>query len=234
MTWRDAEASSQVCLRWDLPPRSRCARAASLRSRAGSRQPRSSPRNTAPTATTTWTKRAGSISRRSRYTPDDPANFARWVKVHDRLQAGEMPPKEEEAARRGGARRVSCRAWLATLTASERETRRARGPRHAAPAQWLRIRKRPAGSVLRAVAAGEGPVPGRRRGVSLQQDRRRARRLARPHGALHERRRLRDAPGDERPVRAAADDHEALLRARSAHAHQQVHRRTSSTPRPTA
>ena len=27
------------------------------------------------------------------YRPDDPANFQVWVKVHDRLEAGEMPPK---------------------------------------------------------------------------------------------------------------------------------------------
>ena len=27
------------------------------------------------------------------YTPADPANFLTWVKVHDRLEAGEMPPK---------------------------------------------------------------------------------------------------------------------------------------------
>jgi len=29
------------------------------------------------------------------FTPEDPANFATWVKVHDRLQAGEMPPKSK-------------------------------------------------------------------------------------------------------------------------------------------
>ncbi|MEO7413515.1 MAG: DUF1592 domain-containing protein [Opitutaceae bacterium] len=30
------------------------------------------------------------------FKPDDPTNFQRWVKVHDRLQAGEMPPKEKK------------------------------------------------------------------------------------------------------------------------------------------
>lgn len=30
------------------------------------------------------------------FAPDDPANFARWVKVHDRLVAHEMPPKKED------------------------------------------------------------------------------------------------------------------------------------------
>src|SRR5690348_1738040 len=30
------------------------------------------------------------------YTPDNSDNFATWVKVHDRVQAGEMPPKEKK------------------------------------------------------------------------------------------------------------------------------------------
>jgi hypothetical protein len=30
------------------------------------------------------------------FTPTDPANFAMWVKVHDRVQSGEMPPKEKK------------------------------------------------------------------------------------------------------------------------------------------
>ena len=30
------------------------------------------------------------------FAPDDTANFQRWVKVHDRLQAGEMPPKQKK------------------------------------------------------------------------------------------------------------------------------------------
>ena len=29
------------------------------------------------------------------YEPADGANFALWVKVHDRVQAGEMPPKKK-------------------------------------------------------------------------------------------------------------------------------------------
>src|SRR6185436_12520945 len=29
------------------------------------------------------------------YAPDDKANFALWVKIHDRVQAGEMPPKKK-------------------------------------------------------------------------------------------------------------------------------------------
>src|SRR4051812_4073634 len=31
-----------------------------------------------------------------KYDPADPANFLSWVKVHDRMQAGEMPPKEKK------------------------------------------------------------------------------------------------------------------------------------------
>jgi uncharacterized protein DUF1592/uncharacterized protein DUF1588/uncharacterized protein DUF1585/uncharacterized protein DUF1587/uncharacterized protein DUF1595/cytochrome c len=31
-----------------------------------------------------------------RYTPDDAENFALWVKIHDRVQAGEMPPKDAD------------------------------------------------------------------------------------------------------------------------------------------
>jgi mono/diheme cytochrome c family protein len=30
------------------------------------------------------------------YQPSDPANFQAWVKVHDRVQSGEMPPKEKK------------------------------------------------------------------------------------------------------------------------------------------
>ncbi len=31
-----------------------------------------------------------------KYDPSDPANFAQWVKMHDRVQAGEMPPAEKK------------------------------------------------------------------------------------------------------------------------------------------
>src|SRR3954454_10427863 len=30
------------------------------------------------------------------FDPADAANFARWVKIHDRLAAGEMPPKKKK------------------------------------------------------------------------------------------------------------------------------------------
>src|SRR4051812_9555458 len=30
------------------------------------------------------------------FTPGDTANFLTWVKIHDRVQQGEMPPKEKK------------------------------------------------------------------------------------------------------------------------------------------
>jgi hypothetical protein len=55
------------------------------------------------------------------YQPNDPSNFTRWVKIYDRLQAGEMPPKEKKN-RPGAAEQTSLLTTLAaTLTASERE-----------------------------------------------------------------------------------------------------------------
>src|SRR5262249_46433264 len=38
------------------------------------------------------------------YQPADVANFATWVKVHDRVQAGEMPPKEKKRPAAGELR----------------------------------------------------------------------------------------------------------------------------------
>src|SRR5438477_6723983 len=31
-----------------------------------------------------------------KYAPEDSTNFLTWVKIHDRVQAGEMPPKEKK------------------------------------------------------------------------------------------------------------------------------------------
>lgn len=52
------------------------------------------------------------------YDPENRANFALWVKVHDRVQAGEMPPKEK---RRPEADRLDefVQAMTATLTEAE-------------------------------------------------------------------------------------------------------------------
>jgi hypothetical protein len=57
-----------------------------------------------PTFTTTYctschdsTTKSGNLDLTSlTYTPTDPDNLARWVKIHDRLQAGEMPPTGED------------------------------------------------------------------------------------------------------------------------------------------
>ncbi len=53
------------------------------------------------------------------YHPDDSANFALWVKIHDRVQAGEMPPKKK--ARPDPAKMKSFLAGMdAMLKASEK------------------------------------------------------------------------------------------------------------------
>jgi hypothetical protein len=54
-----------------------------------------------------------------KYTPEDAANFALWAKVHDRVQNGEMPPKEK---RRPAAADVAHFVQVvgASLTATER------------------------------------------------------------------------------------------------------------------
>src|SRR5436190_19319198 len=55
-----------------------------------------------------------------KYAPADPANFTQWVKVYDRVQAGEMPPKEKKRPERG-----DLGAFLgglgASLTATEQQ-----------------------------------------------------------------------------------------------------------------
>src|SRR4051794_26784837 len=54
------------------------------------------------------------------FRPADPANFQTWVKVHDRVQAGEMPPKEKK---RPAAKELGgfMSGLGATLETSERE-----------------------------------------------------------------------------------------------------------------
>ncbi|MBI1178805.1 DUF1592 domain-containing protein [bacterium] len=43
----------------------------------------------------TETKKSGLDLSTLKFDPTDPTNFALWVKVHDRVNAGEMPPKKE-------------------------------------------------------------------------------------------------------------------------------------------
>ena len=44
--------------------------------------------------------------------PEDPKNFALWVKVHDRVSSGEMPPKNKNRAPalHSGRRAILCRS----------------------------------------------------------------------------------------------------------------------------
>ena len=56
------------------------------------------------------------------FKPDDRANFAQWVKIHDRIAAGEMPPKEKKK-RPDAAETSSLLTPLASaLTVSEKAT----------------------------------------------------------------------------------------------------------------
>ncbi|MSU73290.1 MAG: DUF1592 domain-containing protein [Opitutus sp.] len=55
-----------------------------------------------------------------KHEPGDPANFATWVKVHDRVQAGEMPPKEKKRPDAGDLG-AFVQSLNSSLTAAERE-----------------------------------------------------------------------------------------------------------------
>ena len=123
------------------------------------------------------------------FEPDNRDNFATWVRVFDRVAAGEMPPKEgQRTPRAGGPRDVHPHRFIFSHRLRE-GSHGPRRPRHAAPAQPLRIRKRAARSAERPVGAGEGQAAARRRSVSLQQERRGARRVLRADGALPDARR---------------------------------------------
>jgi mono/diheme cytochrome c family protein len=54
------------------------------------------------------------------YDPVDGANFALWVRVHDRVKAGEMPPKKKKTRPQTADLETFVQAMAATLTASER------------------------------------------------------------------------------------------------------------------
>jgi hypothetical protein len=54
------------------------------------------------------------------YQPSDPANFTTWVKVHDRVQAGEMPPKEKRRPEAGEMQGFMS-ALSSSLTNSEKQ-----------------------------------------------------------------------------------------------------------------
>ena len=54
------------------------------------------------------------------FSPKDPKNFALWVKVHDRVRAGEMPPKKKPRPPPGELEQFVA-SLGSTLTAAERE-----------------------------------------------------------------------------------------------------------------
>jgi hypothetical protein len=54
------------------------------------------------------------------FKPDDPANFAHWVRLYDRIQSGEMPPKEKKKRPDAAARAAFLDPLAAALIASER------------------------------------------------------------------------------------------------------------------
>jgi hypothetical protein len=55
-----------------------------------------------------------------KFDPADPDNFARWVKVHDRVAAGEMPPKKKSRPPAGDIAAVT-KALHDDLVAAERK-----------------------------------------------------------------------------------------------------------------
>jgi hypothetical protein len=55
------------------------------------------------------------------YSPTDPANFLTWVKVHDRVSSGEMPPKEKKRPDRNELTNF-VGGLSASLTKAETET----------------------------------------------------------------------------------------------------------------
>src|SRR3954447_20646833 len=63
---------------------------------------------------------------------DDPRSFARWVAVHDRVGAGEMPPKsgtEKESSPRPRPGPAEVEAFTRTLAGSLVAAEKARGER---------------------------------------------------------------------------------------------------------
>ncbi len=53
------------------------------------------------------------------YKPDDRTNFTQWVKIYDRISAGEMPPKEKKKRPDAAEATAFLTPLAATLTASE-------------------------------------------------------------------------------------------------------------------
>ena len=71
-----------------------------------------------------------------KYAPGDSGNFQTWVKVHDRVQSGEMPPKEIERPNPADVA-AFVKVLAASLTAADKTSRRSRRPGEPAPAESL-------------------------------------------------------------------------------------------------
>src|SRR4029078_1925904 len=54
------------------------------------------------------------------YAPGDPENFVTWVKVHDRVQSGEMPPKQMERPKKADQAEFE-KTLAASLTAADKQ-----------------------------------------------------------------------------------------------------------------
>src|SRR6266496_5467326 len=67
------------------------------------------------------TKKGGLDLTALKLEPDNPTNFALWVKVHDRVANGEMPPKKKPRPEPAAAE-----AFVTSLAAALTESERAR------------------------------------------------------------------------------------------------------------
>ena len=65
------------------------------------------------------TKEAGLDLTALQFEPEDKANFGTWVKVHDRVKAGEMPPKKKKTRPEPAALDSFVKGLASTLTTSE-------------------------------------------------------------------------------------------------------------------
>ncbi len=83
---------------------------------------RDSPVNIARAVTIAAAKVGGLDLTSLTFEPGNPANFAEWVKLHDRLSAGEMPPKAIKKQPDPEEQQAFLRSLAASLTAAEQKT----------------------------------------------------------------------------------------------------------------
>ena len=147
------------------------------------------------------------------FEPGNRDNVATWVRVIDRVTAGEMPPKKKPRPAPADLAMFT-QSVSSSLTTFEKE-HTARDGR----AMQRRLNRYEYENALRdllnvPVGAGEGQAAPRRRSVSFQQERRGARRLLRADGALPDGGGLCDAPGDVGGFRTSGEVGAEDLRAR--------------------